>query len=50
MQYVICIAIVILPVSAVFWGMLQGMFDYPIPDNQGNLEMNENGIYELRIL
>ena len=50
MQIVICLAIAILPVSAVAWGMLQGMFDYPIPDNQGNLEMNEEGIYELRLL
>lgn len=50
MEIVICLAIVVLPVSAVLWGMLQGLADYCPPDPQGWLEMNEDGIYELRIL
>lgn len=50
MQIVIVLAIVILPTAAVLWGIVQGLADYPEPDNSGILEMNENGIYELRIL
>jgi hypothetical protein len=50
MEYVLCLAVAILPTSAIVWGAIQGFFDPLVNDNQGILEMNENGIYELRIL
>jgi hypothetical protein len=50
MQIVIILAIIILPVSAIVYGIWQGINEYAIPDSDGFLEINENGIYELRIL
>ena len=50
MQIVICLAIIILPVSAGFYGICKGILEPVVFDNRGNLEMNENSIYELRIL
>ena len=50
MQLVICFASVILPVSAIVYGIWQGINEYAIPDCDGVLELNEKGVYELRIL
>lgn len=50
MLTVICIAIVFLPVAAIIWGAIQGMFDPPYPDYEGVFEMSEKGVYEDRIL
>lgn len=50
MAFVILLAIVVLPVSAVTWGMLQGINDKPVPDIEGSFERMEDGTFELRIL
>jgi len=50
MQYVICLVIIVLPVSAIVYGIWQGINEDTIPDSDGFLEMNEYGIYELRVL
>lgn len=50
MAFVILFSIVVLPVSAVAWGMLQGINDKPLPDFEGSFEFTENGTIELRIL
>ena len=50
MDYVICLAIAVLPTATIVYGAIQGFFDDIIPDNMGVLELTERGTYELRIL
>jgi len=50
MPEIILFATILLPVSAIGYGVFLGLFDSPIPDYDGILELTEDGIYEHRIL
>jgi len=50
MQIVIVLAIIILPISAIAYGIWQGINEDTIPDSDGFLEVKADGIYDLRIL
>lgn len=38
----ICLALVILPMSAVTWGAIQGLFDQDYPEISAELDFNGN--------